>query len=131
MTSMPDALVIEDDPDLSTIFSQALHLSGFEVRAVSTPAEAYQYLAEFTPRVVTVDLHLQDQTRGDDILDYLHAEPRLAQTSVILTTADAAMADRLEDKADIVLIKPISFSQLRDLALRLRVQFEQGNAQVS
>jgi CheY-like chemotaxis protein len=123
MTTSSLALVIEDDTDLSMIFSQALSMAGFEVTAVSTPAAAYAFLAESTPQVVTLDLHLEDHTRGDEILQYLHAEPRLAHIHTILTTADAAMADALQDQADIVLIKPISFTQLRDLAARLKAQF--------
>lgn len=122
MTSTLRALIVEDDPDLSTIFCQALRMSGFEVACVSTPPEAYTYLAGFTPHLVTLDLHLKEQTSGAEILDYLHAEPRLAHTHIIITTADAAKAGLLEDQADIVLVKPISFTQLRDLALRLKAQ---------
>ncbi len=122
MITPPLALVVEDDLDLSTIFSQALRMTGFEVTTVSTPDGAYAYLTKFTPQVVTLDLHLEEHTRGDEILNYLHAEPRLAKTHTILTTADAALAEALQDQADIVLIKPISFTQLRDLASRLKTQ---------
>ena len=118
----PRALVIEDDRELLVIFSQALRLAGFEVETASTTADAYQRLAAATPHLVTLDLHLQ-QTKGDEILRYIRAEPRLRATNIILTTADSAMADALQDQADYVFIKPISFTQLRDLAARLKTQF--------
>ncbi|CAG0931141.1 Transcriptional regulatory protein WalR [Thermoflexales bacterium] len=120
--STPQALVIEDDRDLSLIFSQAVRAAGFEVEAVSTNHEALTRLADFTPQLVTLDLHLQ-QAKGVEILYYIRAEPRLAQTNVILTTADSALAETLQDQVDYILIKPISFTQLRDLAARLKTQF--------
>jgi DNA-binding response OmpR family regulator len=120
--STPQALVIEDDRDLSLIFSQALRAAGYEVKAVSTNSGALTCLADSTPRLVTLDLHLQ-QAKGADILHYIRAEPRLSQTNVILTTADSALAETLQDQADYVLIKPISFTQIRDLAARLKTQF--------
>jgi hypothetical protein len=38
----------------------------------------------------------------------------------MLATADSRQADELQDKADIVLLKPISITQLRELANRLK-----------
>lgn len=118
----PQALVIEDDSELLVIFSQALRSAGFEVKTASTASEAYQCLADAAPHVVTLDLHLQE-TKGDEILRYIRAETRLSKTNIILTTADSAMADALQEQADYVFIKPISFTQLRDLAARLKTQF--------
>ncbi len=118
----PQALVIEDDHELSLIFSQAIRTAGFEVETVDTAAAAYRQLAATAPQLITLDLHLQ-QTKGDEILRYIRAEPRLTAINVILTTADSALADALQDQADYVLIKPISFTQLRDLAARLKPQF--------
>jgi hypothetical protein len=50
----------------------------------------------------------------------VRAEERMEETQVILSTADPHMAETLHSKVDLVLIKPISFTQLRDLASRLR-----------
>ena len=115
----PCALVIEDDRDLATIFSQALRAAGFEVETVATRDAALERLAALTPHVVTLDLHLQ-QAKGSDALHYIRSEPRLAEVKVIVTTADSAMAEALQEEADVVFVKPISFAQLRDLAIRLR-----------
>jgi hypothetical protein len=38
---------------------------------------------------------------------------------VVIATADPQMADELQDRSDLVLLKPVSFNQLRDLAARL------------
>jgi hypothetical protein len=39
---------------------------------------------------------------------------------IILTTADARMSEAYSEQADFVMIKPISFVQLRDLTGRLK-----------
>jgi CheY-like chemotaxis protein len=118
--SKHQALVVEDDPDLAAIFGHALRAAGFEVETVSTRDAALARLAAHVPQVVTLDLHLQ-QVRSIDILHYIRSEPRLAKVNVVLTTADSAMAEELQDQADFVLVKPISFVQLRDLAARLKL----------
>ena len=64
-------------------------------------------------------MHLPNVS-GDTILHHIRADERLANTRVMLATADAYMAENLRDKSDLVLLKPISFTQLRDLAKRLR-----------
>lgn len=113
------ALVIEDDHDLAAIFSQALRAAGFDVETTPTVDAALAKLSVMIPHVVTLDLHLQ-QARGTSILNYIRSDARLAKVNVVITTADSAMAEELQDQADFVLVKPISFVQLRDLAMRLK-----------
>ena len=48
----------------------------------------------------------------------------LAKTMVIITTADARMGETYGDHGDFVMIKPISFVQLRDLTSRLKPKDE-------
>jgi len=115
----PFALVIEDDPDLSDIFSEALEAAGFEVEVIRDGQVALQRLPSLDAVVIVLDIHLPNVS-GDTILEHIQADERFANTRVIVTTADTVTAEMLRDKADIVLIKPISFNQLRDLASRLR-----------
>lgn len=117
--SNPLALIIEDDPDAATIFSEALQAAGFETEIVRTGDKALKRLAVTTPDAVVLDLHLP-HVSGTDILRQIRADARLAKTRMIIATADPRMAELLRDQADLVLLKPISFSQLRDLAARLR-----------
>ncbi|MBN1487784.1 MAG: response regulator [Anaerolineae bacterium] len=112
------AMVVEDDPDLCTIFSQALKSAGFEVEVIVAGDVAMKRLAEVVPGVVVLDLHLPNVS-GRDILHYIRSDERLEGTKVLIATADASMAETLEDEADLVLLKPISFVQLRAMASRL------------
>ena len=54
------------------------------------------------------------------MLQQIRADVRLDDTRVFLATADANMAAQLRDQAELVLLKPIGFSQLKDLAERFR-----------
>lgn len=119
MNDIPFALVIEDDPDAAAIFSEALKAAGFEVEIIETGDKALERLKVTTPAMIVLDLHLP-HVAGPEILRHVRADPRLAETQVIIATADPSMAESLHDQADLVLLKPISFSQLRDLAKRLR-----------
>jgi len=114
----PLALVIEDDPEQQKIFSQAIKMAGFSVEVIDDGEKAMQRLAEVTPHLIVLDLHLPTIS-GDEILRRIRADERLASVSVILATADPLLAETLSAESDLVLLKPISFIQLRDLATRL------------
>ena len=115
----PLALVVEDDKKQAVIFAQALNMAEFETEIVQDGKIALERLAEVIPALVVLDMHLPHIT-GDHILKAIRADERLSKTKVILATADPLMAEPLRDTSDLVLLKPISFSQLRDLAVRLR-----------
>ena len=114
----PIALIIEDDEDLSVIFSEALNAAGFQTETIRNGQLALDRLRIVTPEVVSLDMHLPGVS-GLDILKFIRSEKRLALTNVVVTTADAVMAEHVRDTADFVLIKPITFGQLRDLTARL------------
>ncbi|MBN1284443.1 MAG: response regulator [Anaerolineae bacterium] len=118
MSDKPLALVIEDDFDAATIFATALKANGFETEMIHDGAEALKRLETVTPAVVVLDMHLPE-VAGTDILRRIRANPAMKDTRVLVATADARMADTVEHLADLVLLKPITFSQVRDLAARL------------
>ena len=113
------ALIIEDDENQAPIFAQALKMAEFETETISDGQAALDRLAVIVPDLVLLDMHLP-HVSGDIILHQIRADERLVKTRVMLATADAVMAENLRDKSDLVLLKPISFTQLRDLAKRLR-----------
>ncbi len=118
-TEKPISLIIEDDEDLSVIFSEALNAAGFSTEIIRNGQTAMTRLQAVTPSVVVLDMHLP-QVAGTQILSFIRSEGRLNATSIVVTTADALMGDQVRETADFVLIKPISFGQLRDLTTRLR-----------
>ncbi len=119
MSTKPQALVIEDDPAQNDIFCSALEQAGFDVQSFDDGQAALDYLqvSEHTPHLIVLDLHLPGQ-RGGTILETIRSLPHLKETRVLLATADPRMAEMVESNADLVLLKPVSFIQLRDLARR-------------
>jgi CheY-like chemotaxis protein len=68
--------------------------------------------------MVILDLNLP-QVSGAEILARIRTDTRLLKTCVIVATAHPQLADSVQGEADLVLLKPISFTQLRSLATRL------------
>ena len=112
------ALIIEDSQTQALIMAEALRAAGFETEIISTGDAAIERLAAVVPDIVVLDLHLPGVS-GTDILRHIRAEARLEQIRVIVVTVEPQAADIIQDEADLVLLKPIDFAQLRDLAARL------------
>ena len=113
--------IIEDDEDLSTIFADALETVGYQVEQIKDGLKAQQRLKEDVPFMILLDMHLP-HVSGADLLKEIKADERFKNTYVMLTTADARQAEVYEPIADFVMVKPISFVQLRDLTARLKPQ---------
>jgi two-component system cell cycle response regulator DivK len=115
------ALIIEDDEDLASIFAEALRGVGFEVELAADGEVAQERLKNGTPPfLVLLDMHLPHVSGADLLTNIIKKDPRFAKTIVIITTADARMGEAYTEQVDFVMIKPISFVQLRDLTSRLR-----------
>lgn len=113
------AFIIEDDDDLSVIFAEALQKAGFELEILRDGEKASKRLDETVPYVILLDMHLP-YISGAELLTKIKADDRFEKTIIIITTADALMGDAYRDQVDFVLLKPISFVQLRDLMARLK-----------
>lgn len=112
------ALIIEDEADLAEIYTKALQREGFETETINDGKKAIERLASISPNVILLDLHLP-QISGVAILEAIRADERLKKIPVIVTTADERQAEELVNRADLVLLKPVSLNQLRELASRM------------
>lgn len=113
----PLVMIIEDDNRLSEIYSLTLQ-SEFDVEAIINGDAAVSRLSQVVPALVVLDLNLP-KVSGREILAQIRADQRLAKTRVILATADSNQSSLLSEQADIVMLKPVSPGQLRELAARL------------
>lgn len=115
------ALIVEDDEDLASIFAEALRGIGYEVELVADGRAAEERLKTgIVPFLILLDMHLPHISGADLLTNLIKRDERFAKTMVIITTADARMGDTYGDQVDFVLVKPISFVQLRDLTSRLK-----------
>ena len=115
------ALIIEDDEDLASIFAEALRGVGFEVELVADGRMAQERLNNGAPPfLILLDMHLPHISGADLLTNVIKRDERFAKSLVIITTADARMGEAYTEQVDFVMIKPISFVQLRDLTSRLK-----------
>ena len=117
MSTLPLALIVEDNEDQTLVFTQALTQAGYATEAVLDGLSAQERLKKIRPALILLDLHIAG-VNGAALLRQIRSDRRLAETRVILATADAAFADSLRGQADLVLLKPISYIQLQQLASR-------------
>src|SRR5262245_32782153 len=115
------ALIIEDDEDLASIFAEALRGVGFEVEIIGDGRAAQEKLTSgIAPFLILLDMHLPHISGADLLSNIIKKDARFTKTIVIITTADARMGEAYNEQVDFVMIKPISFVQLRDLTSRLK-----------
>ena len=117
MEFKPIALVIEDDEDQNAIFSAALERAGYSVERALNGRMAKEILSEVLPSLITLDFHLPD-FNGDVILRHIRNTPRLKDVVVILATSDSSVSTNPDLQKEFVLLKPVGFSQLSQLASR-------------
>jgi len=119
--SNENALIIEDENDLAVLFAEALQHAHYSTTIASDGQQARALLDSIRPGLVVLDLHLPHES-GADILRFIRANPLLAQTRVIVASADDRSIRLVEDMADVTLVKPVAFTQMRDIAARFLPQ---------
>ncbi|MBN1311094.1 MAG: response regulator [Anaerolineae bacterium] len=119
--SIPLALVIEDDVDLSMIFSKAVSDAGYKVEVIADGEAAERRLKAIVPDLVFLDLHLPG-IDGGELLKRIRADDRLSDTFIMVASADSAFTNAVQDKADLTLVKPVSYQQLNRMAQRIRAR---------
>lgn len=112
------ALIIEDVGDLAETFAEILAMMGWQAEYIQDGQLALEKLALYIPDLIMLDLHLP-HISGLDILREIHSDPRLANTKILVVTADALRATQVAQQADCVLIKPILANQLIETVDRL------------
>ena len=111
------ALIVEDDVELATIFADILQTADMAAQVISDGQKALDWLAKNVPDIVLLDMHLP-HVSGRDILAAIRGDIRLTKTQVVIITADATLASALGNRADLVLLKPVSLDQVMNLASR-------------
>lgn len=92
MASEQHILVVEDDREIGTTLCDLLRNEGYEVELVQNGAEAIDRLeATDPPCVVLVDL-LMPGIVGQELLEYLRADTRLAAIPVAIVSGSPHLA---------------------------------------
>lgn len=116
--TQPLALIIEDDPKLSTLYETVVTQAGYKTEIIRRGDEALKRLSFVSPRLILLDLHLP-YVSGIELLKVIRATETLAKIPVIVLTADLYLAESAEELADYVVIKSFGVSRLRELVTKL------------
>lgn len=109
----PSLLVVDDEPDLRTLYELTLLREGYDVETAGSVEEAWQRLNERSYNVVITDMRLPDGN-GLDLLRRLEAADRGEKTIVITAYGSAENAvEALKAGAFDYLTKPVDLRQFR------------------
>jgi DNA-binding response OmpR family regulator len=104
-------LLVEDDPATSKALTGLLGRRGWDVRNVSTIADALRLL-EWNPDCLVLDLMLPDGD-GTVILAKIRAENLPIRVAVTTGSSDAIRLNRaLNLKPEVLLTKPVNLAEL-------------------
>ncbi|MGI6375724.1 MAG: response regulator [Anaerolineae bacterium] len=87
MGRRPTILVIDDDPDFCEFCDIVLTAHGYQVRRVTTAAEAHEYLRSQQPDLVIADMMMSYALDGWAVLSDMRADERLERIPVLLVSA--------------------------------------------
>jgi CheY-like chemotaxis protein len=108
------ALVVDDSDAIRSLIAVNLELEGFEVRTAKDGQEGLETALSWRPDVITLDVVMPRMT-GFEALERLRADPATAQIPVVIVTARAPAADRLQGESlgvDAYLTKPFEPAEL-------------------
>ena len=117
MTANFSLLVVDDEPDLRTLYELTLLREGYNVDSAGSVEEAWAQLGERSYNAVITDMRLPDGN-GLDLLRRLDAARRPEKTIVITAYGSAENAvEALKAGAFDYLTKPVDLRQFRSVVM--------------
>jgi DNA-binding response OmpR family regulator len=108
-------LIVDDDVTIQLTFSALLWQEGYRIVVANNADEARARLDQIQPDVILCDLVMRG-TNGDEFCSWLKAHDTWRFVPVIAITRidhPVALAGMLDAGADVVVVKPVSGSDLR------------------
>lgn len=114
-------LIVEDHPGIREGLADVLEVRGYRVDLFDGGSRALEFLETGPlPQVALVDLLLQRDMNGWQLVEQMKADPRLREIPIIAMSGAALTADqRKQCRADAFLQKPFEFDQLLGWVERL------------
>jgi CheY-like chemotaxis protein len=121
MADRMTVLLIDDDPNVQSLFQMALDYHNIDLIVVDGQTASHDYLTEHTPDVIVVDIFLPT-TDGYKLLQAIREQPHLQACPVIATTAyytTDTIGDIEQSGFDGFLPKPLDPHDLADYLKKL------------
>lgn len=113
-TKTPRVMVVDDDPDMTSLQAEILRYAGMEVLTVNQPLHSLQHAARFKPDLVILDMHMPD-INGMELAVLLRQDPLFLLLPIIFVTADTDARLHKNIKAlgiNALLTKPFETTEL-------------------
>ena len=114
---MTRVLIVDDDPHIVEVLTEALTVSGYEVAAATHSLRAYDRAKEFQPDVILMDL-MMPYLDGVDQVELLALDAQLAHIPIIVISANPrGLERRVQPRHESIvarLEKPFSVDRLLD-----------------
>jgi DNA-binding response OmpR family regulator len=113
-------LVVDDEPDIRRLVSEALAVTGYDVHTAANGEEAVRSAALFLPDLVLLDIMMPD-TDGFSVYERLRQRPVELRSPIIFLTARREINDKLlgfEKGAADYVTKPF---HIKELLARVKV----------
>ena len=114
--SMPQAIIVEDDNKLSSLYRTVLEQCQYETQILETGREAQRFFETSAPDLIVLDIHLP-YVSGLDILKQIQEDERFKDTLIIVVTADVYTVNSLEGQVENVILKTYGINKIRRLAM--------------
>ncbi|CAL61291.1 Phosphate regulon transcriptional regulatory protein PhoB [Herminiimonas arsenicoxydans] len=110
----PTILIVEDEPPIIELVTFTLKGAGWNVTAVQTAGEAWDFIQQRLPQLILLDWMLPDQS-GLRLLSRIRADRQFNELPIIMLTAKSMEEDKiagLDNGADDYVTKPFSPREL-------------------
>jgi PleD family two-component response regulator len=115
----PFALIIEDTQEIADLYGAMLNLLGFNAKLATTRLASIDLLASLKPQLVLLDLKLQGDLAGVELMKVVRTSKHLSNTIVVVITGHHQLTESVQESADLVLLKPVDIRQVGHVILRL------------
>jgi two-component system, OmpR family, phosphate regulon response regulator PhoB len=110
----PTILIVEDEPSIIELVTFTLKEAGWNVAAVQTTADAWNFIQQRLPQLILLDWMLPDQS-GLRLLSRIRGDRQFNELPIIMLTAKSMEEDKiagLDNGADDYVTKPFSPREL-------------------
>ena len=115
--------VVNDDTAFLDLMVELLTEEGYETHPFKETTTAYQGVRDLCPDVIILDVRMENDAAGWQLLDFIKLEPALSTTPIVVCSADIqALRDRsthLQSKGCAILAKPFDLNDLLALLDRI------------
>jgi two-component system CheB/CheR fusion protein len=114
MSDRLTVLLVDDDPNIRSLFQMVLDHHGLDLVATADQPTALEYLSDQTPNIIVIDIFLPTSD-GYKMLQAIRNLPHLQQCPVVATTAyytTDTVTDIEQSGFDGYLLKPLDPQQL-------------------